>query len=148
VQSLYRAGMTIAEIARTMSMSRNTASKYLRADDFPERLPNPPGPASLLPYHAHLAERWQERCHNGRILWEEVRAMGYPGSIQTVQRYLASWRLHPRRGPSPLPPTPLSPATPHQAAQLTWYALKVSTIRISDPAHAGWAVTAATRSDE
>jgi transposase len=117
VRKVYRAGMTIAEIARTMRMSRNTASKYLRAEDFPERLPKPPGPASLLLYHAHLAERWQAGCHNGRLLWEEVRALGYPGSRQTVQRYLAPWRLHPRRGPSPLPPTPLWPATPHRAAQ-------------------------------
>lgn len=117
VRQLYRAGMTIAEIARTMRMSRNTVSKYIRAEDFPERLPKPAGPASLLPYHAHLAERWQAGCHNGRLLWEEVHALGYPGSIQTVQRYLAPWRLHPRRGPSPLPPTPLSPATPHRAAQ-------------------------------
>lgn len=117
VRQLYRAGMAIAEIARTMGMSRNTASKYIRAEDFPEHLPKPPGPADLLPYHAHLAERWQAGCHNGRLLWEEVRALGYPGSIQTVQRYLAPWRLHPRRGPSPLPATPLSPATPHRAAQ-------------------------------
>lgn len=117
VRRFYQVGMTIAEIARTMSMSRNTVSKYLRAEDFPERLPNPPGPATLLPFHAYLTERWQAGCHNGRLLWEEVRSRGYGGSIQTVQRYLAPWRLHPRRGPSPLPPTPLSPATPHHASR-------------------------------
>ena len=117
VRKLYRAGMPIAEIARTLRMSRNTASKYLRAEDFPERLPKSPGPANLLPYHAHLAARWEAGCHNGRVLWEELRDLGYSGSIQTVQRYLGPWRLHPRRGPSPLPPTPLSPATPHRAAR-------------------------------
>lgn len=37
VQRFYRAGMTITEIARTMNVSRNTVSKDVRAEGFPER---------------------------------------------------------------------------------------------------------------
>jgi transposase len=133
VRRLYQAGMTQTEIARTMAMSRNTVSKYIRAEGFPERLPKSPGPASLLPYHAHLAARWEAGCHNGRILWEEVRDLGYAGSIQTVQRYLEPWRLHPRRGPSPLPPMPLSPATPHRAAR--FFTQPVDSLRVTDQAY-------------
>lgn len=38
VRRLYQAGMSQTEIARTMAMSRNTVSKYIRAEGFPERL--------------------------------------------------------------------------------------------------------------
>lgn len=117
VRRLYCAGAPIAEIARILQMSRNTAAKYVRAEEFAERLPQSPGPARRLPNHDSRARRWQAGCHNARLLWEELRTLGYPGSIQPLQRYLLPWRLHPRREPSPLPSAALTPATAHRAAR-------------------------------
>ncbi|MBA3823100.1 MAG: hypothetical protein H0X24_04225 [Ktedonobacterales bacterium] len=40
----------------------------------------------------YLRERWEASEHNGTVLWEELQAQGYHGSMRSVYRRLASWR--------------------------------------------------------
>lgn len=72
----------------------------MRVDSFPE------WPPRRTPLHAgsvhttYLRQRWATGCHDATILWTELRARGFTGSVRMVQRAVASWRSAPRaRGP-------------------------------------------------
>jgi transposase len=59
--------------------------------------------STLTPYRAYLERRWAEGCHNSRILWEEVRAQGYPGSYGSVRRFVGRYRMPNLQLPPPAP---------------------------------------------
>ncbi|WP_040445400.1 transposase [Ktedonobacter racemifer] len=46
------------------------------------------------PYLSYLTERWNQGCHSGGQLYEEIRAQGYPGSRRTLERQLHAFRPH------------------------------------------------------
>jgi transposase len=114
VKAWQAGGMSLSEIARTTGLSRGTVVKYARAEHFPERARRRPGPADLAPYDTYLRERWAAGCHNGKRLWDELRAQGYPGSVPTVERYLHDWRSYLATGHQ----HGSHPLTPRQAAWL------------------------------
>lgn len=91
IKELQREGLSLRAIARRLGMSRNTVRKHLRAG-------HPPQPmeierSSLLePYHEHLRKRYEEYGLSAVRLVEEVRAMGYPGGVDQVRRFLRKLR--------------------------------------------------------
>src|SRR5207244_794159 len=123
-----------------------TARRFVRAGTFPERAPSSQRPTSLTPYEPYLRARWTAGCHNARVLWEEVRAQGFPGAAVTVGRLVSTWRLTPGRpGPTPrgtapaaVAPTPPVPRptrvlSPRQAR---WLLLRpVANLRPDDHRH-------------
>ncbi|HLX55850.1 MAG TPA: hypothetical protein VKR83_02385, partial [Ktedonobacteraceae bacterium] len=68
-----------------------TVAIYLRAGQFPERAPHPSHGRVIEPYLDYLRRRWEQGEHNGRLLFEEIRAQGYPACLTEV--YLALQRL-------------------------------------------------------
>lgn len=91
---LAREGYGIKEIARMTGRSRNTVRKVVR-QKAPSRRPRAERPSKLDPHKGYAKERFEScRLSAVRIL-EEIRAMGYGGSVMTLRRYLR--RLRPAR---------------------------------------------------
>ena len=63
---------------------------------------------SILDEHAlYLRERWNSGCSNATLLWQEIRARGYPGGYSQGRDYLARFRDAGRMpAPTPTPPKP------------------------------------------
>ena len=51
-----------------------------------------PKPTTPVGFSAYLARRWNGRCTMGRQLLEEIRGLGYTGSLTHLQRLLNGWR--------------------------------------------------------
>jgi transposase len=132
VCDLQRAGLSLREIARRLTIGRDKVRRFVRAGTFPERAPCAPRPTILCPYEPYLRQRWEEGCHNARVLYEELRAQGYVGSAERLRQFLTHWRHAPGRpGPTPrhLPPdtSPAArpPSTPTKSPrQATWLLLR------------------------
>ena len=76
---------------------------------FPPALPNS-FVADLFGKRAHLFdrftpyvwERWQQGCHNGTLIWQELAAQGYTGFLKSVYQFLRPLRQALRPGfPAP-----------------------------------------------
>jgi transposase len=100
VLALHQAGALQQEIAERLQITRATVSRYVKATGFPERAPYPRLESKLDPYHAYLSERWAAGETNGRLLWQELQAQGFTGSLMSVMRWAARQQL--------LSPPPLS----------------------------------------
>lgn len=92
VLALRRQGAGMRAISRHLHLSRNTVTKYVRAEAFPERLPEPQRTTIVDPFTDYLAQRWNQGCHNASQLWRELRAKGFTGGHNTVWEYLKRWR--------------------------------------------------------
>ena len=96
VIALHTKGVEIADIARTVGVSRTTVYRYLRLGGPPSR--KQPRPLRrhhkvLDSYTAYLRQRWDEGCHTVTWLWREIQGMGYRSSYTNVMRFLAPLRL-------------------------------------------------------
>lgn len=110
VHALRRRGADIADIARTVGVSRQTVYRYLRLESPPPR-PRPrrsQRPRVLDPYEAYIRQRWEEGCHNAMRLWREIRAQGFGHSYTPVSRLAA--RLRDGRATTARPRTGLAGA--------------------------------------
>ncbi len=93
VIALRREGAGLRAISRNLHLSRNTVKKYVRAEAFPERRPEPQRATIVDPFADYLAGRWAEGCRNASQLWRELRARGFTGGHNTVWEYLRRWRV-------------------------------------------------------
>lgn len=89
VARLHAAKVSQRKIARVVGLSRNTVRRYLRAGEFPERKPKALQRTQLDRFAPYLTTRWQEGCWSATQLWGEVQAQGFPGSVDSVQRFVA-----------------------------------------------------------
>lgn len=88
---LHREGHSIKAIARITGRSRNTVRKVVQ-QKLPSRKTPSERPSKLDPYKDYVRERYEScRLSAVRIL-EEIRAMGYEGSVIILRRYLRSLR--------------------------------------------------------
>ena len=101
-------GHNIQGIAAELGLSRNAARRFARAASPEELLVNDGtgGQPSNLDDHApYLREQWNFGCSNTTLLWQEIRARGYPGGYGQVRDYLARFRAAGRiPAPTPAPP--------------------------------------------
>lgn len=97
VTALAAARLPIRAIRRETGLSRMTIRKYLRASACPERAPRPGLLAPGSRWEKRLRECWDGGCQNAATLWDELRALGFPGSAGTVRRHVGGWRTVPRR---------------------------------------------------
>jgi transposase len=88
-------GQGLREIARQLSLGRNTVRRFARATS-PESLLVHDGtgrrPKNLQAYDSYLRKRWAEGCTNAELLYQELQALGYHGSGTTVRQYVRPWR--------------------------------------------------------
>src|SRR5262249_12448943 len=87
VKELHRQGLSQRQIAEATGLARNTVAKILK-QPAPKPSQKPARKSSLDPYKPYLTERWQQYRLRAPRLLEEVRAQGYSGSINLVQRFL------------------------------------------------------------
>lgn len=89
IKHLHQQGLSQRQIARRTGHSRNTVAKLL-AQKTPQPFHTPPRPSCLDPYKPYLRARWQEYALSAPRLLEEIRAQGYTGSINLIQRFVKS----------------------------------------------------------
>jgi transposase len=87
VKMLLRQGLSQRAVARRLGVSRNTVAK-LAAEAVPQPYRKPPRTSKLDPYKPYLESRLQEYPLSGVRLLEEIRPMGYSGSIDVVCRFI------------------------------------------------------------
>jgi transposase len=88
IRDLARQGHSVRAIARITGLSRNTVRKVLRgAHDLKRK--EPPRPSKLDPFKDYLRGRRAEHPLSAVRLLEEIRPMGYEGSVITPRRFLA-----------------------------------------------------------
>jgi transposase len=92
VRTLHQQAISQREVARRLSLSRNTVRKFLQAESFPERS-RPPYRGSILdPYKPYILARWPSGCWNGTQLYQEVKLRGYPGSNSLFRLFISQLR--------------------------------------------------------
>ncbi len=96
VRSLWKEGHTIRAICRLTGLSRNTVRGVIRSDG-PRAYERRPAVGKLDGFEDYARGRWEETALSGVRILEEIRAMGYTGSVQTLRRYLARFRGDRRR---------------------------------------------------
>lgn len=94
VKLLSQQGHSIRAIARVTGYSRNTIRRVLR-QKAPEPFHVPKRPSKLEDFKPYVEKRYQECALSCVRLLEEIRPMGYVGSIVTLRRYVQ--RLKPQR---------------------------------------------------
>ena len=119
-RALHAHGASVAQVARTVGISRMTVYRYLREGPPQRKRHTVHGRQRVLePYEPYLLKRWEEGCHTATKLWREIRAQGFAHSVSNVHRFAAQLR---REGPPPAgrPRTPLTkpqgPTPRHVAA--------------------------------
>src|SRR5258707_390096 len=125
ILALARAGLSQRAIARQLHLSRGCVHRYVVAQSFPERaLPGKRG-SQLDPYLPYLRQRWEQGCHNGRLLAHEIEVQGFRGSASLVRQLIGGWRANlpapepgargPKRRTAPPAPRRIS------ARQASWW---------------------------
>jgi transposase len=96
---LHAQGASVAQIARTVGISRMTVSKYLREGPPQRKRHSVHGRQRVLePWEPYLLTRWGEGCRMATVRWREIRAQGFASSLTNVQRFVNQLR---REGPPP-----------------------------------------------
>jgi transposase len=96
-RALHAKGVPVAQIARTVGISRMTVYKYLREGPPQRKRHSVHGRQRVLaPYEPYLLQRWAEGCRMATVLWREIRTQGFANSLSNVQRFVAQIR---REGP-------------------------------------------------
>jgi len=94
VVQLHTQGWSQRAIAQEVGLHPQTVAIYLNAGQFPERAPHPARSHAIQPYLEYLRQRWEQAEHNGRLLFEEIRAQGYPAGLTEVYVTIQPWRTH------------------------------------------------------
>lgn len=115
--ALVEAGLTTAAIAQQLGVGERTIQRWLTQHHGPYAGPRKQcrGPFDWTTPYLH--ERWDAGERNGAILWVELKAQGYTGSLRGLYRRLGRWREGPhRRGTASARPahprSPLEDLTP------------------------------------
>jgi transposase len=93
VHHLLHQGLTVSAIARLLKLDRKTVRRFANADAPTDLLGRDHQRRSAVgAYQPYLVRRWREGQHVAKVLFNEVRRLGYRGSVRTVARYVAGWR--------------------------------------------------------
>lgn len=92
IKRLQASGKTIRAIARELKVARNTVRRYVYCEDVPRHHAGAGRRSTVLPFADYLQERWRTGEHNGFRLWREIKAQGFSGEIDAVQRFVREWR--------------------------------------------------------
>jgi len=87
VLAWHAQGMTQADIAKRVGLSERTIRTWLKQGSLPSYR-RPHRRSMFDPYAAYVLSRWEAGVHDGKQLFEEIRAKGFKGSERTVGRFL------------------------------------------------------------
>ena len=91
IKDLRNQGHSIRAIAKMMGVSRNTVRKVLDQST-PAVFSKPERSSKLDEFKGYVKNRYEECALSAVRLLDEIRPMGYSGSIQTLRRYLNGLR--------------------------------------------------------
>lgn len=111
-------GEYLKTIATDLGITYRTARKYALSEECPTRKPMPKRPRMLEPYEPYLKARWEQGCKNGKQLYREIVAHGFPGSRTPVAAFVAGLRREDNEGKPQSPPATGEPLTPRKASTL------------------------------
>lgn len=110
IKELQARGKGLRRIARELKVARNTVRRYIHCETAPPQAAGAGKPSSVLPFTGYLQRRWREGEHNAFGLWQEIKAQGYSGGVDAVQRFVREWRNTPvGKSPSAISSRGLSP---------------------------------------
>ncbi|MCG0278932.1 MAG: helix-turn-helix domain-containing protein [Thermanaeromonas sp.] len=89
IRTLYARGYGKKTIARMLGISRNTVKRAL-AQNEPPRYERKPVETKLEPFKEHIERMYWEEDLIGTRIYEEIKKLGYTGSLTTLYRYLQS----------------------------------------------------------
>jgi len=118
IRERYAKGEYLKTIATDLGITYRTARKYALSEECPTRKPMPKRPRILEPYEPYLKARWAEGCRNGKQLYREIVAHGFPGSRTPVAAFVAQLRREENEGKPQSLPTAGEPLTPRKASRL------------------------------
>jgi transposase len=118
IRQRYAKGEYLKTIATDLGITYRTARKYALSEECPTRKPMPKRPRMLEPYEPYLKARWAEGCKNGKQLYREIVAHGFPGSRTPVAAFVAGLRREENEGKPQSLPTAGEPLTPRKASRL------------------------------
>ena len=84
VLALRQQGCNAVEIAERLGMKSRTVARWVR--HFRQDSHRRKRPSAFDRFAPYVWEQWQAGCHNDPRLWEELVALGYPGSERSVWR--------------------------------------------------------------
>lgn len=91
IKKLSEQGISGRAIARQVNMSRRMVMKFLHSDVFPERA-NPVRYSMIDKFVPYLLQKFQAGVSNSKKLWEEIKELGFAGSLSTVRKLLTDWK--------------------------------------------------------
>jgi len=115
VKRLKSKGHSIRSIHRQTGVSRQSITRYLNHEQYPQKVIAQSKVSKALPFEDYLRKRWGQGETNHMQLWREIKEQGFTGSSQSVYRFV---RKYPKDSSAENLPTPLTVKT--------WSARKVS----------------------
>lgn len=93
--------LTIAEIVRKTSISRNTVRRIIRADKAGRIYQRESQPRPVLGPFQELLEKWLNADHrlsrkerrSAQKYFTQLKEAGYAGAYDSIQRFVKNWRL-------------------------------------------------------
>jgi hypothetical protein len=111
-KTLQATKLPMAVIARQLGFNRRRLDRWAKVEALPTRSPMPARPRSAEPFRAYLRQRWDAGYRNGRLLLEEIQALGYTGTHKSVNKLVSPWRAgnvaYESHAPFPLLPSKMS----------------------------------------
>jgi transposase len=148
VRELHAQRVSIRAIAKQLELSRMTVYRYLRLDTDPTQLQRCPRHSMIDPFIPYLCQRWHNGCQNGGQLWNELRALGYPGSRKMLTVWVGQqrkkegslspyrpkkWRNNPNLQLLATQTTPTTPTTQASAAGYAPSSRRLAWFLVRDP---------------
>jgi transposase len=99
IMTMHQQKQTITAIQEATGRDRKTIRKVVADGERGHDLVRRTRGSKLDPYKQYIEERWRQGCQNAVVLWEEVRAQGYTGSLSLIKQMVQP--LRPQRGIEP-----------------------------------------------
>lgn len=116
ISELRAHGLTQAAIARRIGMSEKAVRNWLKRGAAPTWKRQSRRRSVFDPYAPYVLQRWQAGVHEGKQLYEEIRAQGFSGTVRIVQRFVQALADK----PSGIPLPPATAAERFSANKATW----------------------------
>jgi len=119
---MHRDGTSLASIAAALGTAPRTLAKWFAVGHAPLRN-RKPGGSILDPFRGHLERRYAEGCRNARLLWRELRALGFEGRPTIVRTWIGRWnKARPDASSSAVPSGPRwTPPSAHAVTRMLAY---------------------------
>jgi transposase len=98
IRRLHLAGAKVKDISAWTGTSRSTVYRYRELAEPPPRPVHGRKRSVLDPWKPYLVTRWNEGCHNAKLLYQEICEQGYSNSIDIVTKLLSDFRYTEEQG--------------------------------------------------